>query len=206
MPTRQLVIVILIALSLIGCTSVTTYEFPESIDPSQRYLFYLHGKIIEDQGLPAISPDYGEYEYEAILDALAGNDFVVISEQRPKDTNSFAYAKKVREQIQTLLEAGVPVGNITVVGASKGAAITVLVSYLLKNDGMNFVLLGSCHPDTVDEFCKDKSVWLAMCFLFTTLLTGGLAPVGNFSPSLNLPTPMRLFWRLALVTAFCISL
>ena len=44
------------------------YEFPANISPNKRYLFYLHGKIIEDQGIPAISPDYGEYEYEAILD------------------------------------------------------------------------------------------------------------------------------------------
>jgi len=55
-----------------------------------------------------------------------------------------------------LLEAGVPPQNITVVGASKGAAITVLVSHLLETDEVNFVLLGACHPDTVDEFMQDQ--------------------------------------------------
>jgi hypothetical protein len=30
-------------------------------------MFCLHGKIIEDQGLAAISPEYGEYQYEEIL-------------------------------------------------------------------------------------------------------------------------------------------
>ena len=38
---------------------LSQYFFPTSIDPAKRYLFYLHGKIIEDQGIPAVSPDYG---------------------------------------------------------------------------------------------------------------------------------------------------
>ena len=46
---------------------LAAYAFPATIDPDADYLFYLHGKIIEDQGLPAISPDYGEYQYLAIL-------------------------------------------------------------------------------------------------------------------------------------------
>jgi len=135
---------------------LTSYAFPISIDPTKQYLFYLHGKIIEDQGIPAISPEFGEYQYEAILEKLRSYDFVVISEQRPKDTHSFDYAKRVQKQVETLIEAGVPAGNITVVGASKGAAIAVLVSHLLENEEVNFVLLGSCHPDTVDEFMKDQ--------------------------------------------------
>ena len=59
---------------------LAAYAFPARIDPAAKYLFYLHGKIIEDQGLPAISPDYGEYQYAAILQALAGHGFHVISE------------------------------------------------------------------------------------------------------------------------------
>ena len=73
------------------------YEFPDSIDPAKQYLFYLHGKIIEDQGIPAVSPDYGEYEYEAILERLSGFGFVVVSEQRPKNADGVKYAKKTTE-------------------------------------------------------------------------------------------------------------
>ena len=153
---RLLTLFILLAAFLTGCSGPPTYEFPDSIDSSQRYMFYLHGKILEDQGLPAISPEYGEYEYEAILKSLREHGFIVISEQRPKDTASFAYAKRVQKQVQVLIEAGVPAENITVVGASKGAAIAVLVSHLLENDEVNFVLLGACHPDTVDEFMQDQ--------------------------------------------------
>ncbi|MEJ2266970.1 MAG: hypothetical protein P8X95_26290, partial [Anaerolineales bacterium] len=59
---------------------ISAYAFPKSIGPAKRYLFYLHGRIIEDQGIPAISPDYGEYEYGAILEKLSAYGFVVISE------------------------------------------------------------------------------------------------------------------------------
>ena len=41
------------------------YAFPEMIEPGARYLIYLHGKIIEDQGVPAISPEFGAYDFDA---------------------------------------------------------------------------------------------------------------------------------------------
>lgn len=135
---------------------LAAYEFPASIDPAKRYLFYLHGKIIEDQGLPAVSPDYGEYKYKAILQALEGHGFVVISEQRPKDTDGMQYARKIVDQINILLSANVPPENIIVVGASKGAGIAAFVSSLLKNTKLKFALLGFCFPDTVKELTQDR--------------------------------------------------
>ena len=107
------------------------YGFPTQIDPGQRYLFYLHGKIIEDQGLPAISPEFGKYRYTEILQVLADNGFTVISEQRPKNADGWAYARKGARQIAELMQAGVPPGQITVVGASKGAAIAAGISNLV---------------------------------------------------------------------------
>ena len=115
-------------------------------------MFYLHGKIIEDQGLPAVSPDFGEYEYAAILKTLEGHGFVVISEQRLKDTDVDAYARRVVGQVDTLLKASVPAGNIAVVGASKGAYIAATVSFQLHESAMNYVLIGTCHPDTVKQW------------------------------------------------------
>jgi hypothetical protein len=141
-------------------TGLETYAFPDEIDPAKSYLFYLHGKIIEDQGIPAISPDYGEYEYEAILQRLAGYGFVVISERRAANTDGVAYARRVAGQAQTLLEAGVPAGNITIVGASKGAGIVVYASHYIDNLDMNFVIMAICHPDVVRSFIQDQT-WLA---------------------------------------------
>jgi len=140
---------------------LTQYVFPPAaIDPTKYYMFYLHGKIVEDQGIPAVSPDYGVYEYEAILDKLASHGFTVISEQRAKDTNSGNYAERVVGQVKKLLNAGVPAKNIAIVGASKGATIAILVSYFLNNEEVNFVLLGSCHPNVVAEF-KQEGVSLS---------------------------------------------
>jgi len=134
----------------------TDYGFPDSIEPAKRYLFYLHGKIIEDQGIPAISPDYGEYEYKAILERLSGYGFIVISEQRAKNTDGLEYARKIQEQVTMLLDAGVPATNITVVGASKGAGIAVYVSHFLENDEVNYVIMAICHPDNVEGFLQDQ--------------------------------------------------
>lgn len=131
---------------------LAAYEFPASVDPARHYLFYLHGRIIEEQGLPAIDPNYGEYEYASILETLASYGFAVVSEQRPKGTDADAYAQRLVAQISQLLDADVPAGHITVVGASKGASIAVAASYLLKDSSVNFVLLGSCHPSMVAEW------------------------------------------------------
>ncbi len=135
----------------------TGYEFPTSNNPASRYLFYLHGKIIEDAGLPAVSPQFGEYDYTGILKALEGHGFVVISEQRPKNTDAETYARRVVRQVDTLLKAGVPAGNISVVGASKGADIAATVSFLLPDPAINYVLIGTCHPDTVEAWKSSGS-------------------------------------------------
>lgn len=128
---------------------VSAYAFPQQIDPEAEYLFYLHGQIIEDQGLPAISPDYGKYEYIAILEALQGYDYIVISEQRQADTDLVEYARRVAGQVTLLLVAGVKPEHITVIGASKGAGIAIYVSQALANRQVNYVLLSFCHPDNV---------------------------------------------------------
>jgi hypothetical protein len=136
--------------------NISDYAFPEAIDPAQKYLFYIHGKIIEDQGIPAISPEFGEYEYAAILEKLSAQGFIVISEQRPKNTDGIAYARRVADQVQALFKAGIPEENITVVGASKGAAITMYVSHFLEKREMNYVILGACHPDTVHDLMESE--------------------------------------------------
>jgi len=127
------------------------YEFPNLIDPTKRYMFYLHGKIIEDQGVPAVSSEFGEYQYKEILSTLQSYGFEIISEQRPKNADGWEYAQRTAQQVSELLAAGVPPGSITVVGASKGAAIAAIASDLVNNPEVNYVLLGTCHPTLVEE-------------------------------------------------------
>ena len=46
-------------------------EPPGKADRGATYLFYLHGRIVQEQGREAVSPKYGRYEYDAILGRLA---------------------------------------------------------------------------------------------------------------------------------------
>ena len=62
-----------------------TYDVPQQIDPQAHYLFYLHGRIVEEGRRPT-SPQFGVYEYDKILETFRARGFVVISEQRPKGT------------------------------------------------------------------------------------------------------------------------
>jgi hypothetical protein len=114
---------------------------------------------VEDQGIRAVSPDYGPYEYQAILRKLESFGFGVISEQRPKNADPTEYAQRVANQLNLLLKAGVPPKNITIVGASKGAAIAMIVSHQSKNKQVNFILLGSCSPDVIEDL-KQKQMFL----------------------------------------------
>jgi hypothetical protein len=119
-------------------------DLPVDIRPDARYLFYLHGAIIEEGGLRPEHPKFGFYEYEAILDSLAAGGLVVISEARGPGTNVSTYAEKVTGQIRQLLETGVPPEHISVVGHSKGGAIAIMTSSFLKNDKVNFAFMACC--------------------------------------------------------------
>jgi acetyl esterase/lipase len=141
-------------------------DVPEKVDRGARYLFYLHGRIIEEQGIRPTSERYGVYEYEKILDALKSRGLVVISEARPKGTQIDEYAAKVINQIQTLLKAGVAPQKITVVGASKGAVIAMVVSMRLKNRDVNFVLMGNCNDGTLRE--RQVDLWGNVLSIFDT--------------------------------------
>ena len=128
-----------------------TYDLPEKIDPKAHYLFYLHGRIVEEGRRPT-SPQFGVYEYDQILEALRARGFVVISEQRPKGTVIEKYAEKVATQVRDLIKAGLPPRQITVVGASQGSWIAMLASTYLKNRELKFVFIAGCSAEP--EFLK----------------------------------------------------
>ena len=69
----------------------------------------------------------------------------VVSEVRPKDTDPSAYADKIVAEVRERLAAGVPAANITIVGASKGSVIAMLVSSRLRVDGIRYVFLANCN-------------------------------------------------------------
>ena len=128
------------ALSLAACAA--THRTPEE---RPRYLYYLHGKIVEDLGPTGVSPRFGAYNYPGIIKAFRSAGLTVVSEVRPKDTDPSAYADKIVSQIKGRLAAGVPPANITIVGASKGSVIAMLVSSRLRVDKVRYVFLANCN-------------------------------------------------------------
>lgn len=116
---------------------------------AQRYVFFLHNKFIEGHAPEEAHPDYGVAEYNEILDFFTAQNFVVVSEKRPKDTDVKIYAQKVAGQIDSLLKRHVRASQITVIGTSKGGYIAQYVSSQLKNKDLNYVFIGCCAEEDV---------------------------------------------------------
>lgn len=127
---------------------------PALMRGQQRYIFYLHGKIVEDQGPNAVDTirGFGAYKYEDILDVFKKEKFTVISEVRAPNTDIRLYAEKVSRQVDSLMRRGVKPDHITVVGASKGAIIAMLVSSIVKDKDLNFVFLAGCNASAGAQF------------------------------------------------------
>ena len=125
---------------------------PADPNPDRRYLFYLHGLIVEVLGIRPKSEEHGYYEYEKILEALADAGFVVISEVREKDTQVGPYAEKIAGQVTALLDGGIAAPNIVIAGASKGGVIAAYASMILANPDLNYLFLsGLFEKCLVDE-------------------------------------------------------
>ncbi|MCJ7581786.1 MAG: hypothetical protein MUP98_14800 [Candidatus Aminicenantes bacterium] len=105
-------LILLNAWSIALPSQTYSWNFPENIDPQSRYLFFLHGRIVEDSGLRPTSEEFR-----------------------------------------------VPPQHITVAGASKGGAITVVVSSKLQNKDLNFVLIATCEDLFVDSVV-DRKIFL----------------------------------------------
>ena len=124
---------------------------PEIPDTAKHHLFYLHGLIVEEAGIRPKSEEHGYYEYEGILEELAREGFLVISEAREKGTQIKPYAEKIVSQIRDLLVKGVPAENITVVGASKGGVICAYISAMLQRKDIHFVILAGLFEKCLQD-------------------------------------------------------
>jgi hypothetical protein len=132
-------------------------SFPEIIKSDEYYLIYIHGKIIEDKGINAVSPQFGPYEFEEILRYFADSGINVIGEIRNSPTDVEEYSDRVSQQVNSLIKQGLPSKNIFLVGFSKGAWITIQTSSKLKNPDLNYVLIGVCG----EELFRDVRIELS---------------------------------------------
>lgn len=120
---------------------------------AQRYVFYLHGAIVEGTTTTdPMSDTYGRYEYTNIIKALKQYGYIVISERRPANTIVESYALKVAGQIDSLKKLGVKSDNITVIGASKGAGIAMRASGFGKDKKVKYVIMAVCNPADAGQY------------------------------------------------------
>ena len=125
-------------------------DVPAQIKADARYLIYVHGGWPESRRPTEPHPRRGFYEYDKIVAALAAGGFEVISELRREKTNPRRYARtRVVPQVEALTAAGVPLGNITVAGFSKGGSIALLVATQIRNPAFNFVVMAGCGAGQV---------------------------------------------------------
>jgi len=107
-------------------------------------IFYLHGRIVEDEGPRPVHERFGLYDYPAIVDVLGTNGATVVSEVRESGTKAHEYAQLVAEDIEGMIANGTPPEDITVVGFSKGGSIAIMASHYLGNPDVNFVFIAAC--------------------------------------------------------------
>jgi hypothetical protein len=107
-------------------------------------VFYLHGRIVEDEGPRPVHERFGLYDYPAIVEALGANGATVEAEVRESGTKAHEYAQIVVEEIENMIAAGTGPEDITVVGFSKGGSIAIFTSYFLGHPDVNFVFIAAC--------------------------------------------------------------
>ncbi len=117
---------------------------PHSVDPTKKYLFYMHGSWIEMNGLNQTHPLHGLYEYDRVVNAFLERGIVVISEARLIRVPIGRYANNVAGQVRLLLNRGLSPGHITVIGHSKGGHMALLVASIMEEDDVNFVVMARC--------------------------------------------------------------
>ncbi|HJR63198.1 MAG TPA: alpha/beta hydrolase [Gemmatimonadaceae bacterium] len=164
---------------------------PERPEAATRYLFYLHGRIVEDQGAEAVSPELGRYEYTAIVRQLADSGFTVISEVRARDTDPEVYADSVARQIRRLLAGDIRPQDITVVGASKGSVIAMLVSTRLA-EPVRLVLLANCNDNVLRRFPLRLHGEVLSIYEASDSLGRSCAPLFERSPGVTRKQEIRL--------------
>ena len=122
----------------------------KSIKENNTHIFYLHGKIVQEQGINAVSEKFGKYEYTRIIDSLriiGGSE--IHAEIRKSNTNFDEFCIHTSNQIDSLIRNGIPSENITIVGASMGGVMAMKISSINKNP-VNYIFLGS-NNDSIEK-------------------------------------------------------
>ena len=125
--------------------------FPTSFHPDERYVIYSHGLIVEGDNSRPVHPEFGVYDFPAVKAALfKDGGFNLIAQHRPKNTEFEPYAAKLESWVRQLVKAGVKPSHITLVGFSRGGALSAQASSRLRDLGINTALLACCIDGDVE--------------------------------------------------------
>lgn len=139
-----------LSLLLLGnaCAGSITSEVHATPDVAEKYLFYLHGSVEEEDGATE--------KYERAVASIAESSATVISEVRG-NTDPVSYSVKIKAQVTKLISMGVPPENITISEFSKGSIIALATAGTINNPKINYVLLAGCSKDLNDKYGVDPS-------------------------------------------------
>ena len=127
--------------------------------PAPRHIIYLHGRIVqEEESARPRHPQHGHYEFEQIAAELRKRGFAVTAQRRAKGSSVDAGVTDTVEQVQALLQSGVPADRITLVGASMGAAIAIRAAARLGQPELRVALLGPCISGTIPAVTREMGM------------------------------------------------
>lgn len=161
-PLRRMASKLLVAAGLAAsaCACVPPAQTRQAPLSGERiaasgHIVYLHGKIVQEEGINAVSSEFGPYQFNEIVAALGKSGAVVHAPVRAKGANFRRSGSDVAALVRELISSGVRASEITVVGASHGAVIAMVASAELSNPELRFVLMGACDSWVNDELKPD---------------------------------------------------
>lgn len=120
-------------------------QFPSEINASEKYVFYVHGLIVEGENQTPIHPEYGVYDFPSTKEKIFEiGGFNLIAHHRAKDTDIDEYVELFSSWVNSLLDSGVPASNITLIGFSRGSHLTALTASRFNDQAINTVLMAGC--------------------------------------------------------------
>lgn len=130
-------------------------KLPDTLYPNQHYVFYSHGLIVEGEDPAPLHPEFGRYEFPAIKQALFDiGGFNLIALHREANLPFEQHTGVLKNWIYSLLDAGVPASNITLIGFSRGAQISAKVASDLREININTVLMAVCIGGDAEDFAN----------------------------------------------------
>lgn len=119
-------------------------QFPDTINANDKYVFYSHGYIVEGLNPSPKHKTWGIYDFPLIKQSLADPNYHLIAYHRAAQTDPFKFSLQLAQDVKKLIFAGVKPENITLLGFSRGGAISILTSNELKLEKLNIIILAGC--------------------------------------------------------------